>query len=116
MGIEIICQQIEVCVKESVLFCKQAPSRNHPLLLLSGVGSNALGYDLSPEVSESDRVAFSFYFSHFFSYYYFVLSIFSFSAAIRWGLKLKLLYYQLDLQTVRLRNSLRFFWLPAITD
>ncbi|XP_022137194.1 uncharacterized protein LOC111008720 isoform X2 [Momordica charantia] len=26
----------------------RAPSRNHPLLLLSGVGSNALGYDLSP--------------------------------------------------------------------
>lgn len=84
MGIEIICQQIEVCVKESVLFCKQAPSRNHPLLLLSGVGSNALGYDLSPEVSESDRLTFSFYFSHFF----FLLLLcsfenFSFSAAIR---------------------------------
>ncbi|XP_022994270.1 uncharacterized protein LOC111490055 isoform X1 [Cucurbita maxima] len=29
----------------------QAASRNHPLLLLSGVGSNALGYDLSPESS-----------------------------------------------------------------
>ncbi|XP_038894452.1 uncharacterized protein LOC120083031 [Benincasa hispida] len=29
----------------------RAPSRNHPLLLLSGVGSNALGYDLSPESS-----------------------------------------------------------------
>ncbi|GAV75751.1 LOW QUALITY PROTEIN: hypothetical protein CFOL_v3_19227, partial [Cephalotus follicularis] len=26
----------------------QAPSRNHPLLLLSGVGTNAIGYDLSP--------------------------------------------------------------------
>ncbi|KAI4357742.1 hypothetical protein L6164_001673 [Bauhinia variegata] len=29
----------------------QAPSRNHPLLLLSGVGTNAIGYDLSPESS-----------------------------------------------------------------
>nr|DAD31883.1 TPA_asm: hypothetical protein HUJ06_010734 [Nelumbo nucifera] len=26
----------------------KAPSRNHPLLLLSGVGTNAIGYDLSP--------------------------------------------------------------------
>ncbi|KAJ7954146.1 Alpha/beta hydrolase family protein [Quillaja saponaria] len=26
----------------------QAPLRNHPLLLLSGVGTNAIGYDLSP--------------------------------------------------------------------
>ncbi|CAA0839823.1 Uncharacterised conserved protein UCP031088-alpha/beta hydrolase [Striga hermonthica] len=26
----------------------QAPQRNHPLLLLSGVGTNAIGYDLSP--------------------------------------------------------------------
>ncbi|KAL1342965.1 uncharacterized protein [Arachis hypogaea] len=26
----------------------QAPRRNHPLLLLSGVGTNAIGYDLSP--------------------------------------------------------------------
>ncbi|GAB2280033.1 hypothetical protein Dimus_014671 [Dionaea muscipula] len=29
----------------------QAPLRNHPLLLLSGVGTNAIGYDLSPESS-----------------------------------------------------------------
>lgn len=29
----------------------QAPTRNHPLLLLSGVGTNATGYDLSPESS-----------------------------------------------------------------
>ncbi|KAF5189028.1 alpha/beta hydrolase family protein [Thalictrum thalictroides] len=29
----------------------QAPRRNHPLLLLSGVGTNAIGYDLSPECS-----------------------------------------------------------------
>ncbi|KAL2561555.1 hypothetical protein AAZV13_20G088500 [Glycine max] len=28
-----------------------APPRNHPLLLLSGVGTNAVGYDLSPESS-----------------------------------------------------------------
>ncbi|KAL2324136.1 hypothetical protein Fmac_023194 [Flemingia macrophylla] len=27
------------------------PPRNHPLLLLSGVGTNAIGYDLSPESS-----------------------------------------------------------------
>ncbi|KAL7149394.1 hypothetical protein ABFS83_05G037700 [Erythranthe nasuta] len=27
---------------------QQAPPRNHPLLLLSGVGTNAIGYDLSP--------------------------------------------------------------------
>ncbi|PWA76356.1 hypothetical protein CTI12_AA235660 [Artemisia annua] len=27
---------------------KQAPPRNHPLLLLSGVGTNAIGYDLHP--------------------------------------------------------------------
>lgn len=26
-------------------------ARNHPLLLLSGVGTNAIGYDLSPQVS-----------------------------------------------------------------
>ncbi|XP_010537470.1 PREDICTED: uncharacterized protein LOC104812153 isoform X2 [Tarenaya hassleriana] len=29
----------------------KAPRRNHPLLLLSGVGTKALGYDLSPESS-----------------------------------------------------------------
>ncbi|KAK7269810.1 hypothetical protein RIF29_22557 [Crotalaria pallida] len=29
----------------------QAPPRNHPLLLLSGVGTNAIGYDLSPQSS-----------------------------------------------------------------
>ncbi|KAM7280395.1 hypothetical protein ACFE04_007529 [Oxalis oulophora] len=29
----------------------KAPNRNHPLLLLSGVGANAIGYDLSPEAS-----------------------------------------------------------------
>ncbi|XP_024024861.1 uncharacterized protein LOC21400329 [Morus notabilis] len=29
----------------------KAPQRNHPLLLLSGVGTNAIGYDLSPECS-----------------------------------------------------------------
>ncbi|KAL0699506.1 hypothetical protein Bca4012_055628 [Brassica carinata] len=29
----------------------QAPKRNHPLLLLSGVGTNAIGYDLSPGCS-----------------------------------------------------------------
>ncbi|CAK9151278.1 unnamed protein product [Ilex paraguariensis] len=29
----------------------QDPPRNHPLLLLSGVGTNAIGYDLSPESS-----------------------------------------------------------------
>ncbi|XWS50771.1 hypothetical protein CRYUN_Cryun12cG0116300 [Craigia yunnanensis] len=28
-----------------------APSRNHPLMLLSGVGTNAIAYDLSPESS-----------------------------------------------------------------
>ncbi|KAH0863990.1 hypothetical protein HID58_081201 [Brassica napus] len=28
-----------------------APTRNHPLLLLSGVGTNAIGYDLSPGCS-----------------------------------------------------------------
>ncbi|XP_023550263.1 uncharacterized protein LOC111808492 isoform X1 [Cucurbita pepo subsp. pepo] len=29
----------------------QAPPRNHPMLLLSGVGTNAIGYDLAPECS-----------------------------------------------------------------
>lgn len=29
----------------------QGPNRNHPLLLLSGVGTNAIGYDLAPESS-----------------------------------------------------------------
>jgi hypothetical protein len=29
----------------------QAPVRNHPLMLLSGVGTNAVGFDLSPGVS-----------------------------------------------------------------
>nr|XP_048318259.1 uncharacterized protein LOC107413342 isoform X2 [Ziziphus jujuba var. spinosa] len=29
----------------------KAPQRNHPLLLLSGVGTNAIGYDLSPGCS-----------------------------------------------------------------
>ncbi|KAM1085294.1 hypothetical protein ACFX2B_010963 [Malus domestica] len=31
--------------------CPKAPQRKHPLLLLSGVGTNAIGYDLSPESS-----------------------------------------------------------------
>ena len=30
----------------------QAPKRNHPLMLLSGVATNAIGFDLSPGVSE----------------------------------------------------------------
>lgn len=30
----------------------QAPKRNHPLMLLSGVATNAVGFDLSPGVSE----------------------------------------------------------------
>lgn len=34
----------------------QAPQRNHPLLLLSGVGTNAIGYDLSPEVNYSHKL------------------------------------------------------------
>ncbi|KAK6261384.1 hypothetical protein QUC31_007200 [Theobroma cacao] len=29
----------------------EAPSRNHPLMLLSGIGTNAIAYDLSPESS-----------------------------------------------------------------
>eukprot|EP00250_Pteridium_aquilinum_P022254 c25334_g2_i1 orf=260-2143(-) len=29
----------------------QVPARNHPLLLLSGVGTNAIGFDLDPSVS-----------------------------------------------------------------
>ncbi|PON64506.1 alpha/beta hydrolase family protein [Parasponia andersonii] len=31
--------------------CPKAAQRNHPLLLLSGVGTNAIGYDLSPKSS-----------------------------------------------------------------
>ncbi|KAF4350996.1 hypothetical protein F8388_021703 [Cannabis sativa] len=31
--------------------CPKAVQRNHPLLLLSGVGTNAVGYDLSPKSS-----------------------------------------------------------------
>ncbi|XP_025888624.1 uncharacterized protein [Solanum lycopersicum] len=30
---------------------QQAPRRNHPLLLLSGIGTNAIAYDLSPQSS-----------------------------------------------------------------
>jgi hypothetical protein len=33
----------------------QAPKRNHPLMLLSGVATNAVGFDLSPGVSELVR-------------------------------------------------------------
>ncbi|MBA0750880.1 hypothetical protein Gogos_002261, partial [Gossypium gossypioides] len=33
----------------------QATPRNHPLLLLSGVGTNAIGYDLSPEKPDFDE-------------------------------------------------------------
>ena len=36
--------------------CAESVKRNHPLLLLSGVATNAVGYDLSPQVS------FSFHF------------------------------------------------------
>ena len=36
----------------------QAPTRNHPLLLLSGVGTNAIGYDLSPGVNVFDLTPF----------------------------------------------------------
>ncbi|KMZ75674.1 hypothetical protein ZOSMA_111G00250 [Zostera marina] len=31
--------------------CPKAPPRNHPLLLLPGLGTNANGFDLSPEIS-----------------------------------------------------------------
>ncbi|KAF3431932.1 hypothetical protein FNV43_RR26668 [Rhamnella rubrinervis] len=34
-----------------------APQRNHPLLLLSGVGTNAIGYDLSPGCSFARHMA-----------------------------------------------------------
>ncbi|KAL3644676.1 hypothetical protein CASFOL_009856 [Castilleja foliolosa] len=32
----------------AIIHRRRAPPRNHPLLLLSGVGTNAIGYDLSP--------------------------------------------------------------------
>nr|XP_043634762.1 uncharacterized protein LOC122605858 isoform X2 [Erigeron canadensis] len=35
----------------------QAPPRNHPLLLLSGVGTNAIGYDLAPGSSFARHMA-----------------------------------------------------------
>lgn len=35
----------------------QAPARNHPLLLLSGVGTNAVGFDLDPSVSFARHMA-----------------------------------------------------------
>ncbi|XP_010906980.1 uncharacterized protein [Elaeis guineensis] len=35
----------------------EAPSRNHPLMLLSGVGTNAIGFDLSPGVSFARHMA-----------------------------------------------------------
>ncbi|KAI5054966.1 hypothetical protein GOP47_0030111 [Adiantum capillus-veneris] len=35
----------------------QASSRNHPLLLLSGVGTNAIGFDLDPNVSFARHLA-----------------------------------------------------------
>ncbi|MCO5555868.1 hypothetical protein L7F22_009413 [Adiantum nelumboides] len=35
----------------------QAPARNHPLLLLSGVGTNAIGFDLDPSVSFARHLA-----------------------------------------------------------
>lgn len=41
----------------------QARARNHPLLLLSGVGTNAIGYDLAPEV-----VIIYFYITFFFGF------------------------------------------------
>ncbi|XP_078446014.1 alpha/beta hydrolase family protein [Wolffia australiana] len=37
--------------------CADAPSRNHPLMLLSGVGTNAIGYDLSPTASFARSMA-----------------------------------------------------------
>lgn len=40
----------------------QAKSRKHPLLLLSGVGTNAIGYDLSPEVSSIVSPSFPIYY------------------------------------------------------
>lgn len=36
----------------------QGPNRNHPLLLLSGVGTNAIGYDLAPGVGSSSLTFF----------------------------------------------------------
>ncbi|KOM54424.1 hypothetical protein LR48_Vigan10g031600 [Vigna angularis] len=35
----------------ALMYSFRAPLRNHPLLLLSGVATNAIGYDLSPESS-----------------------------------------------------------------
>ncbi|TVU06736.1 hypothetical protein EJB05_49964, partial [Eragrostis curvula] len=37
---------------------RNAPVRNHPLMLLSGVGTNAVGFDLSPGVSLQSLPAF----------------------------------------------------------
>ena len=41
---------MSVCIGVNELFA-QVKKKNHPLLLLSGIATNAIGYDLSPEVS-----------------------------------------------------------------
>lgn len=40
-----------ICIRIIMFLHLQAPKRNHPLLLLSGIGTNAVTYDLSPECS-----------------------------------------------------------------
>jgi hypothetical protein len=42
-------------LKFLLVWIAQAPKRNHPLMLLSGVATNAVGFDLSPGVSELDH-------------------------------------------------------------
>ena len=42
-------------IELSLVLIAQAPKRNHPLMLLSGVATNAVGFDLSPGVSELDH-------------------------------------------------------------
>lgn len=42
---------VEGCV------CVQAPKRNHPVLMLSGIGTNAIGFDLDPKVHHRIRDA-----------------------------------------------------------
>jgi hypothetical protein len=41
-----------VVVNLALAWFVQAPKRNHPLMVLSGVATNAVGFDLSPGVSE----------------------------------------------------------------
>ncbi|KAK2981481.1 hypothetical protein RJ640_021922 [Escallonia rubra] len=57
-AVEKVSSKPPICTADELHYVS-APPRNHPLMLLSGVGTNAVGYDLSPETDGSKKAMIS---------------------------------------------------------